>query len=114
MAKVIKGIPASRGVAEGKVVIINSVEDIKKFKEGIIVAPYTSPIYVPIMNMAKAIVTDQGGILSHAAIISRELKIPCVVGTKNATKILRDGNKGIINILKDANKNNRYRTHKKV
>jgi pyruvate,water dikinase len=94
LGRVIKGISASNGVAEGEVAVIISIEDMKKFKAGdIIVAPSTSPAYVPIMANAKAIVTDEGGILSHAAIISRELKIPCVVGTKIATKILKDGNK---------------------
>jgi len=92
--ELIRGIPASGGVAEGQVVIINCIDDTKKFQAGmIIVAPYTSPIDVPIMIKAKAIITDEGGILSHAAIVARELKIPCVVGTKNATKILKDGEK---------------------
>ncbi len=52
----------------------------------------TPPDYLPLMKQAKATVTDLGGILSHAAIISRELKIPCITATKNATQILKDGN----------------------
>jgi pyruvate,water dikinase len=66
----------------------------------------TTPEYVPIMKMASAIVTDEGGISCHAAIVSRELKIPCVIGTKNATKVLKTGDeievdaeKGIVKIL---------------
>ena len=51
----------------------------------------TRPEYVPLMKKATAIITDEGGITSHASIVSRELKIPCIVGTKIATKILKDG-----------------------
>jgi len=59
----------------------------------ILVAPMTSPYHVPAMNMAKAIVTDEGGILSHAAIIARELGKPCVVGTVHATTSIRTGDR---------------------
>ena len=71
----------------------------------------TNPYYVPAIIRAKAIVCDEGGILSHAAIVSRELGIPCVIGTKIATKVLEDGDlievnasgtKGIVKILKKA------------
>ena len=68
----------------------------------------TSPDYVPAMKRAAAIVTDEGGLLSHAAIISRELGKPCIVGTKVATKVLKDGylievnaNDGTIKILQN-------------
>jgi pyruvate,water dikinase len=57
----------------------------------VLVAPMTTPDFVPIMKRAAAIVTDNGGLLSHAAIVSRELGIPCVVGTRSATKSFRDG-----------------------
>ena len=76
-------------------------------KDGeILVAPMTSPDYIVAMRKASAIVTDVGGLMSHAAIISRELGIPCIVGTKIATQVLKDGdlvevdaNKGIIKKL---------------
>lgn len=87
-----KGIPASPGKAKGTVVIVKGVSDLRKVKEGdIIVALTTHPDYVPAMQKASAIVTDEGGITSHAAIVSRELKLPCIVGTKYATKHLKDG-----------------------
>jgi pyruvate,water dikinase len=53
----------------------------------------TDPNYVPLMKKASAIITDAGGILCHAAIVSRELKIPCIIGTKNATFALKDGDR---------------------
>ncbi|MFH1181810.1 MAG: PEP/pyruvate-binding domain-containing protein [Candidatus Woesearchaeota archaeon] len=88
----IKGMPASPGRAKGSVIIVRGVADLKKVKKGdIIVAVTTHPDYVPAMQKAAAIVTDEGGITSHAAIVARELGLPCVVGTKNATKILKDG-----------------------
>lgn len=69
-------------------------------------AHFTNPSYVSIMKKAKAIITDDGGITSHAAIISRELRIPCIVGTKIATKVLKDRDmvevdayKGIVRIV---------------
>ena len=71
---------------------MESHRDIAKTKKGeILVAPKTTPKYVPAMEKAIAIVTDEGGLLSHAAIVSREMDIPCVVGTKIATQVLKDG-----------------------
>ncbi|MFH1790054.1 MAG: PEP-utilizing enzyme [bacterium] len=90
---VLKGMPASLGIAKGKVKIVFGIKDLKKVNEGdIIVAITTHPDYVPAMHRASAIITDEGGLTSHAAIVSRELKIPCIVGTKSATSILKDGN----------------------
>ncbi|MDW7989790.1 MAG: pyruvate, water dikinase [Archaeoglobaceae archaeon] len=87
----IKGLGASPGIASGQVKIVKS-EDISKVREGdILVAVMTTPDMVPAMKRASAIVTDEGGMTCHAAIVSRELGVPAVVGTKNATKILRDG-----------------------
>ena len=70
-------------------------------------ANQTTPEFVPAMKKAAAIVTDQGGITGHASIIARELKVPCIVGVKNATKVLKDGmmvevdaNKGVVKIIK--------------
>lgn len=60
----------------------------------------TSPDFVPLMKKAKAIVTDEGGLSCHAAIVSREMGLPCVIGTKNATKVFKDGDM----IEVDANK----------
>ena len=93
-SKEIKGIVASygtKGNITGKVRIVLNPEK-AKFNEGeILVASMTRPEYVPLMKKATAIITDEGGITSHASIVSRELKIPCIVGTKIATKILKDG-----------------------
>jgi phosphoenolpyruvate synthase/pyruvate phosphate dikinase len=86
------GQPACLGKARGKVRIINTIKDLAKMKKGdILVSQMTNPDLVPAMKIAGAIVTDLGGITSHAAIVSRELKVPCVIGTKIATKVLKDG-----------------------
>lgn len=90
----LKGTAASAGIAEGIVKIVNGVKDAPYFKEGyILVTEITEPSMVIMMNKAAAIVTDKGGITSHPAIVSRELGIPCVVATKIATKVLKDGMK---------------------
>lgn len=89
---ILKGIAAGSGVAKGIVKVVSEVHDISKFKEGnILVAEMTEPSMVIMMNKAAAIVTDKGGLTCHAAIVSRELGIPCVVATKKATKVLKDG-----------------------
>lgn len=86
------GQTAATGKARGVVKIINSVKDLPKMKVGdILVSQMTNPDLLPAMKKAAAIITDQGGITCHAAIISRELGIPCVIGTKIATKALKDG-----------------------
>jgi phosphohistidine swiveling domain-containing protein len=91
VAKII-GLSGSVGKAKGPVKIVQPDKLDEDFKEGsVLVCPVTTPMYVPLMQKAVAIVTDQGGILSHAAIIARELKKPCIVGTGNATKILKNG-----------------------
>ncbi len=88
----INGITASTGTAIGEVRVCTTLDSIKEFKEGeILVASMTRPEYVPAMKKAAAIITDEGGITSHAAIVSRELNIPCIIGTRNATKALNDG-----------------------
>ncbi len=89
---ILKGISASPGIGTGVVKVLKSPKEIDKIKTGdILVAPMTSPDYVPAMKKASAIVTNEGGMTSHAAIVSREMGIPCIVGTKNATKVLKDG-----------------------
>jgi pyruvate,water dikinase len=96
------------GKARGIVKVITSAKLLYKVNEGdILVTAMTRPEYLISMRKAAAIITDDGGITCHAAIISRELKIPCIIGTKYATRILKDGdlvevdaNKGIVKILK--------------
>lgn len=91
---ILKGEGASPGIAQGKVKIIHSAKELGKVKKGeILVTPMTTPDFVPAMRLVNGIITDRGGQTSHAAIVSRELGIPCVVGTKNATKILKNGQK---------------------
>ncbi len=112
-AKKIKGQIGMKGHVTGKCYVIkwhskNLSSDIDNMPKGaVLVAGQTRPNLLPAIKKASAIVTDEGGILSHAAIVSRELKIPCVIGTKIATKILKNGdlvevdaNKGIVKILR--------------
>jgi len=88
----LSGSPASPGIGVGVVRIIRSPKEIGKIKIGdILVAPQTNPDYVPAMKKATAIVTEKGGRTSHAAIVSRELGIPAVVGAEGATRILKEG-----------------------
>lgn len=88
----LQGQGASPGLVTGVVKIVHNQKELSKVKKGdILVAKMTSPDYVPAMKQAAAIVTDEGGITSHAAIVSRELGVPCVVGTKMATQKLKDG-----------------------
>jgi phosphohistidine swiveling domain-containing protein len=90
--KVIKGTGVSSGKAQGKVKIFISSIDYEEIPEGaVLVTGMTNPQLVPYLKKAAAIVTDEGGITCHAAIISREMHKPCVVGTLNATQILKDG-----------------------
>lgn len=101
---ILRGAAASTGIAAGEVVVIHSPSEIDKIKEGnVLVTEMTTPDYVPAMKRAAAIVTDKGGRTCHAAIVSRELGIPCVVGTDEATKVLKgigvvtvDGKSGLI------------------
>ncbi|MFH1257367.1 MAG: PEP-utilizing enzyme [Candidatus Micrarchaeota archaeon] len=105
--KELKGTPAYPGLVRGVVKIIGKASDMVKMQQGdILVSMATNPNIVPAMKKAGAIVTDEGGVTCHAAIVSRELKIPCVIGTKIATKWLKDGDevevdatKGIIRKL---------------
>ena len=93
---IVKGLPASPGQVSGKVHVILDPSRIDEFKEGeILVTEMTAPDWVPAMKKAKAIVTDSGGMTCHASIVSRELGIPCIVGTKSrgeaATATIPDG-----------------------
>lgn len=97
-AQEIKGSIANRGKAIGIVRIVKELSDLPKVKKGdILVASMTLPQYIPAMEKAAAFITDEGGITSHAAIISRELGVPCIVGTKIATKTFKDGDKVEVN-----------------
>jgi pyruvate,water dikinase len=101
MKILLKGIGASSGIAKGKVKIISDPSQCSNIKEGdILVTEMTDPRFLPAMDKAKAIVTDTGGLLSHAAIVSREMKIPCVTNTKEATKILKNNQEVIVDGLK--------------
>lgn len=89
---ILQGSPASPGFVTGNVKKIGGISEFSKLNQGdILVTQMTTPDMVPIMKKASAIVTDTGGLTSHAAIISRELGIPCVVGTREATRKLHDG-----------------------
>ena len=107
----LKGMIGCLGTGEivtGPVKVILSPSEMSKMeKDDILVAPMTSPEYVPVMRMAKAIITDEGGVTCHAAIVSRELHIPCIIATRNATKVLKDGDivevdtsNGLVRIIK--------------
>ncbi|MBS3108368.1 phosphoenolpyruvate synthase [Candidatus Woesearchaeota archaeon] len=89
---VLKGLGASPGIGNGSVRLVFGVDDLPKIQKGdVLVASQTNPDYVVAMKKAIAIVTDEGGITSHASIVSRELGIACVVGAINATKLLKNG-----------------------
>lgn len=90
--QLVRGLAASTGRASGAVRILMTPEESVRLKTGeVLVAPMTSPDWVPAMRRAAALITDGGGMTCHAAIVSRELGVPCVVGTRNATTTLRDG-----------------------
>ena len=94
----LSGIAVGKRIASGKVNIIKDAKNILQFKKGeVLVTEMTDPDWEPIMKIASAIITDKGGRTSHAAIVSRELGIPCIVGSEKATKVLsaRGGKKGI-------------------
>lgn len=94
----VEGKSVGNKIAQGVTHVIKDVKDIGKFKPGeILVTEITDPDWVPIMRMAKAIVTDRGGRTSHAAIVSRELGLPCIVGTNHATKVIKTGKNITVN-----------------
>jgi phosphohistidine swiveling domain-containing protein len=107
---VVTGITASLGSVQGKVRLVKSLLDLDKVGYGdVLVAVMTRPDYLPGMRKAAAIVTNEGGITSHAAIISREFGIPCIIGTRFATELLNDGdlvavdgNTGTVTVLSKA------------
>ncbi|MFO7872469.1 MAG: phosphoenolpyruvate synthase [Candidatus Undinarchaeales archaeon] len=98
---IVKGFDASPGIGAGKVKIIHSASELSKIQKGdILVTEMTTPDMVPAMERASAIVTDSGGTTCHAAIVSRELGIPCIVGTGNATSVLKDHHKVTVDARK--------------
>jgi phosphohistidine swiveling domain-containing protein len=105
--KTIKGQTGFGGKVRGSARILRRKDQINEFKKGeVIVSFMTTPDFVPAMKKAAAFVTDEGGITCHAAIIAREMKKPCIIGTKIATKVLHDGDlvevdadRGIVKII---------------
>ncbi len=103
----LKGTVAFPGKVTGKATLVLTMEDAGRFTEGdILVTTMTTPDFLPIMHASSAILTEIGGLLCHAAIVSRELKIPCVIGIQHLTQILKDGDmvevdadSGVITIL---------------
>jgi pyruvate,water dikinase len=90
--QLLKGDSASPGVASGKVVLVHDLNELGKVAQGdILVTTMTTPDMVPAMERAAAIVTDEGGMTCHAAIVSREMGTPCIVGTETATQVLKEG-----------------------
>lgn len=106
--KLISGIAASPGKVKGIIRYLKSAKENHKIKKGeILLVSNTTPDFMPAIRLAKAIITNEGGITCHAAIVSREFKIPCIVGTEIATKVLKDGDlvevdaeRGVVKILK--------------
>lgn len=104
----IKGQSACQGIAKGRAKIVLELDDLKKIDKGnVIVTPMTTPDMTVALRTASAIVTNEGGITSHAAIVARELQKPCVIGTRIATKLIKngdmlevDGTAGTVKILK--------------
>ena len=97
----LKGEIACQGKARGKVCIVNKPYEMSKFKPGnILVSINTTPDLMPVLAKSSAIVTDEGGIMCHAAIVSRELNVPCIIGTKYATRFLKDGDEIEVNAAK--------------
>ena len=104
------GTSASLGKVIGRASICKSLKDIESFKRGdVLVSTMTRPEFVPAMKKAIAIVTDEGGITSHAAIVSRELGIPCITSTKIATKVINNGD-----LLEVAANHSRVRILKRI
>jgi pyruvate,water dikinase len=107
-ASSLQGRVAYKGTITGRVRIVKVKDKMLFFKKGeILVAPMTTPDYLSIMKKAAAFITDEGGALCHAAIIARELKKPCIIGTKIATQVLKDGDlvevdadKGEVRVIK--------------
>ena len=92
---------ADEDMVEGEVIVVDSPNMIVE-EQKILVTPSTSPSYVPLMRNAKALITNHGGMMSHAAIVAREFGLPCIVGTKTATKQLKTGDRIVMDLLSGA------------
>ncbi|MBU0497562.1 MAG: hypothetical protein KKG04_06370, partial [Candidatus Thermoplasmatota archaeon] len=91
-AKKLSGQVAFKGQVKARAVVVRSRNDFKRFNKGdILVTNQTTPEFVPLMRKAAAAITEQGGITCHAAIVARELELPCIIGVSNATRIIKDG-----------------------
>ncbi|MBT4604207.1 hypothetical protein HOC01_01070 [archaeon] len=107
---VVNGRTAYSGIVQGRVRIVLGKDDFSKFIDGeILVTSMTTPDFILLMKKAAAIVTDEGGLSCHAAIVSREMKVPCVIGCKNVTVMLNDGDlvevdasNGVVKVLENA------------
>ncbi|MER3459605.1 MAG: hypothetical protein C4309_14180, partial [Chloroflexota bacterium] len=89
---ILYGHPGARGLARGPARVLRSLAEVTRLQPGdILVTETTAPPWTPLFAIVAAIVTDTGGVLSHAAILAREFGIPAVVGTGQATKLIRDG-----------------------
>lgn len=108
--KELKGRIASPGLVRGRAVVVRDVGDFDKVAEGdILVVMNTSPDFIPVIRKAKGIIAEEGGITAHVSVISREFGVPCIVGVRNITEILKDGDlvevdaeRGIVKIVKRA------------
>ncbi|MBI4262330.1 hypothetical protein HY624_02285 [Candidatus Uhrbacteria bacterium] len=90
----VHGTTAYPGLVRGIARIVHGAAELGKVKvKDILITPSTTPIYTPVLHKVQAIITEEGGVLSHASVIARELKIPCVIGTKIATRIFKDGDR---------------------
>lgn len=106
-AQEISGNVASNGIVRGRVKVVHSESELEKVHSGdVLVAYMTKPSYLPVMRKAVAFITNEGGITCHAAIVAREMRKPCIIGTKIATHVLKDGdlvevdaNNGVVRLL---------------
>jgi pyruvate,water dikinase len=99
---VVEGVVANTGgrhFVSGEVAVLDSHTD-PVDDDKILVVPSTSPGWVPLMRHARAMITDHGGMMSHAAIVAREFNLPCIVGTKQGTKVLKNGDRVILDLIK--------------
>jgi len=106
-ASMVKGLAGSAGITRGTAKVLYSLAEASKLQPGdILVTPFTEPPWTPLFATAGAVVTDQGGVLSHTAVVAREYRIPAVVGTGSATSVFQDGqllevdgNTGIVRVV---------------
>ncbi|WP_370326011.1 PEP-utilizing enzyme [Euzebya sp.] len=94
---ILRGTPASPGIGSGPVRVIRDLDDFGTFRRGdVLVCATTSPAWTPLLTRAVAVVTERGGILSHAAIVARELGVPAVTGVADAMAVLADDQRVVV------------------